>query len=482
MICTALGEPVEPDVNCWSAISDSVVSTGSIDVPLRSSSTVTTVMPRSSRERLGRVEGRTQNDGFRGDHVDHSLGVLSPDAQIRSGGRLMQHRHRRTAHPRRLAGKVAMSTGLSGENADRDAAIDTDLGQAAGHAPSLLVDVAPGLTESVVRLSRHQAAVGDCGGRIHLFGELAQRNSSVSVTLRSVQLFAGHKWLCVRTHTYMDNQRSFAECYAAVAIASWSASILSLLCCCTLHLSAHRHVAGTDAHFERFFVDYPVRLDRPFRLDCPVRHRRPRFNRERVGRGHDDDQGPVRRGRASPHLRRHLASRRRKVDADRSAGTAREEDLGGRSRPRQGRPQVDGLGTGWRWRRPAAFFRQFHRTAVQLPLLPETPDEQINVINLVDTPGHSDFSEDTYRVLTAVDAAVMLIDAAKGLEPQDAQAVSGVSSPRHSGHHRHQQVGPSRSDSSRTARRDQRTDRPHAHPPVLAGRHRRRLPRTAAAR
>ncbi|HET6392388.1 MAG TPA: peptide chain release factor 3 [Blastococcus sp.] len=40
------------------------------------------------------------------------------------------------------------------------------------------------------------------------------------------------------------------------------------------------------------------------------------------------------------------------------------------------------------------------------------------VINLLDTPGHSDFSEDTYRVLTAVDAAVMLIDAAKGLEAQ----------------------------------------------------------------
>ncbi|MBJ8344032.1 peptide chain release factor 3 [Antrihabitans sp. YC2-6] len=45
-------------------------------------------------------------------------------------------------------------------------------------------------------------------------------------------------------------------------------------------------------------------------------------------------------------------------------------------------------------------------------------DGSENVINLVDTPGHSDFSEDTYRVLTAVDAAVMLIDAAKGLEPQ----------------------------------------------------------------
>ncbi|WP_102157915.1 peptide chain release factor 3 [Zhihengliuella halotolerans] len=40
------------------------------------------------------------------------------------------------------------------------------------------------------------------------------------------------------------------------------------------------------------------------------------------------------------------------------------------------------------------------------------------VINLLDTPGHSDFSEDTYRVLMAVDFTVMLIDAAKGMEPQ----------------------------------------------------------------
>ncbi|MGU3292003.1 peptide chain release factor 3 [Williamsia sp. M5A3_1d] len=49
---------------------------------------------------------------------------------------------------------------------------------------------------------------------------------------------------------------------------------------------------------------------------------------------------------------------------------------------------------------------------------PDTGDTEVAVINLVDTPGHADFSEDTYRVLTAVDAAVMLIDAAKGLEPQ----------------------------------------------------------------
>ena len=39
-------------------------------------------------------------------------------------------------------------------------------------------------------------------------------------------------------------------------------------------------------------------------------------------------------------------------------------------------------------------------------------------VNLLDTPGHRDFSEDTYRVLTAADAAVMVLDVAKGIEPQ----------------------------------------------------------------
>src|ERR1700687_3494629 len=39
-----------------------------------------------------------------------------------------------------------------------------------------------------------------------------------------------------------------------------------------------------------------------------------------------------------------------------------------------------------------------------------------HVFNLLDTPGHEDFSEDTYRTLTAVDSAVMVIDAAKGIE------------------------------------------------------------------
>ncbi len=45
-------------------------------------------------------------------------------------------------------------------------------------------------------------------------------------------------------------------------------------------------------------------------------------------------------------------------------------------------------------------------------------DYRNHVVNLLDTPGHQDFSEDTYRVLTAVDSALMVIDAAKGVEAQ----------------------------------------------------------------
>ncbi|WP_380172961.1 peptide chain release factor 3 [Kineococcus sp. DHX-1] len=45
-------------------------------------------------------------------------------------------------------------------------------------------------------------------------------------------------------------------------------------------------------------------------------------------------------------------------------------------------------------------------------------DHRDTVVNVVDTPGHADFSEDTYRALTAVDAVIMLIDAARGMEVQ----------------------------------------------------------------
>ena len=45
-------------------------------------------------------------------------------------------------------------------------------------------------------------------------------------------------------------------------------------------------------------------------------------------------------------------------------------------------------------------------------------DYQDKRINILDTPGHEDFSEDTYRTLVVVDSAVMVIDSAKGIEAQ----------------------------------------------------------------
>src|SRR5882724_6650815 len=47
-----------------------------------------------------------------------------------------------------------------------------------------------------------------------------------------------------------------------------------------------------------------------------------------------------------------------------------------------------------------------------------TFEHEGHTVNLLDTPGHKDFSEDTYRTLTAVDSAVMVLDAAKGIETQ----------------------------------------------------------------
>ena len=43
---------------------------------------------------------------------------------------------------------------------------------------------------------------------------------------------------------------------------------------------------------------------------------------------------------------------------------------------------------------------------------------KIHLVNLLDTPGHKDFAEDTYRTLTAVDSVVLVIDCVKGVEEQ----------------------------------------------------------------
>ena len=72
-------------------------------------------------------------------------------------------------------------------------------------------------------------------------------------------------------------------------------------------------------------------------------------------------------------------------------------------------------------------------------------------INLLDTPGHKDFSEDTYRVLTAVDSVVMVIDSAQRHRAADAQAVRGLPPARRADLHLHEQVRPPDEGSARAA-------------------------------
>ncbi len=116
----------------------------------------------------------------------------------------------------------------------------------------------------------------------------------------------------------------------------------------------------------------------------------------------------LRRGGPPQNLRRDQPSRRGQVHVDRGAGAARPGHHRSRRGPRQGGPSRDGVGLDGDGE-GQGHLDHIDGVAVPVPH---------SVINLLDTPGHADFSEDTYRVLTAVDSAVMLIDAAKGLEPQ----------------------------------------------------------------
>ena len=63
-------------------------------------------------------------------------------------------------------------------------------------------------------------------------------------------------------------------------------------------------------------------------------------------------------------------------------------------------------------------------------------------INILDTPGHQDFSEDTYRTLMAADSAVMVIDASKGVEAQTRKLFKGLRDARRADLHLYQQDGP----------------------------------------
>lgn len=63
-----------------------------------------------------------------------------------------------------------------------------------------------------------------------------------------------------------------------------------------------------------------------------------------------------------------------------------------------------------------------------------------HIVNLLDTPGHQDFSEDTYRVLTAVDTALMVIDAGHGVEAQTIKLLEVCPDAQYADHHVHEQT------------------------------------------
>ena len=97
-------------------------------------------------------------------------------------------------------------------------------------------------------------------------------------------------------------------------------------------------------------------------------------------------------------------------------------------------------------------------------------------VNLLDTPGHRDFSEDTYRVLAAADAAIMVLDVAKGIEPQTLKLFEVCHArrlPVLTFLNKLDRPGPV---TPGAARRDRAADRPGADAGDLAGRRARRLP------
>ena len=100
-----------------------------------------------------------------------------------------------------------------------------------------------------------------------------------------------------------------------------------------------------------------------------------------------------------------------------------------------------------------------------------TFEYQDAVFNLLDTPGHEDFSEDTYRTLTAADSAVMVIDAAKGIEAQTRKLFEVCRLRDIPDHDLRQQDGPRGARSLRTAGRDFRPAADRDRADGVAGRH-----------
>ena len=115
------------------------------------------------------------------------------------------------------------------------------------------------------------------------------------------------------------------------------------------------------------------------------------------------------RSRPPPHVRDHLASGRRQNHAHREAPALRRRDPSGRRGPREGQSAATRPRTGWKSKSSAGSRSARACCSSNITARKST----CSILRATRTS-----REDTYRTLTAADAAVMLIDAAKGVEPQ----------------------------------------------------------------
>ena len=163
------------------------------------------------------------------------------------------------------------------------------------------------------------------------------------------------------------------------------------------------------------------------------------------------------------HVRDHQPPRRRQDHADREVPAVRRCGAAGRRgqgprRPAGGDVGLDGA------RAPARHLDQLDGAAVPIPRPRRQPARH---------PGHRDFSEDTYRVLAGVDAVVMVLDTAKGIESQTLKLFEVCRArrlPVITFLNKYDRPGPR---AARTARRDRGADRAAPDAGDVAGRHRR---------
>ncbi|CAA9325451.1 MAG: Peptide chain release factor 3, partial [uncultured Nocardioidaceae bacterium] len=173
-----------------------------------------------------------------------------------------------------------------------------------------------------------------------------------------------------------------------------------------------------------------------------------------------------RAGEASSHVRHHQSPRRRQVHADRGAGTARQDDLRGGRRPRQGRPPVHRLGLAGHGE-GARHLHHVDGAAVRVRRHRREPARHPRARRLLG--GHVPGAGGRRR---GGDAG----GRRQGARAADAEAVRGLPPQPHTGDHRRQQVGPARPVGARAAGRDRAPHRAQAHAAHLAGGHGRRLP------